>query len=160
MDTKIYRSHRAIRRYVLGRWDHPQPAKDPDEIHVVFNIDPKRDEMLDIWGIPAQMTEPMYFEDGDYLRAACGAKVRVILTTRFDTEESKACERCSQLALIWQTDAQECMNEILAEREKRRERERKKSEREQMLRDLEEYHATQERDLERKKKPSDRREAG
>lgn len=151
-NDEITNSHPAVARYVNGRYGEPELPDDYGKVHAVFYVEPGQETPL-IWRYRsvsmkrlAQIKRIEYVEGWPPLDAACGARVRVILPMAFHLGEDNLCPPCKRLAVIWAMDPDECIRQIQDRHDKRRQHDQMKS-------DLEEYHAAQERDLERKFTP-------
>jgi hypothetical protein len=123
------------RNPVTRYWDPVEPAH-PGPIHGwlysadtgppidCFREAPKNVARLRRWifGWP----ETALLTDGEFVRAACGRRVRVIYLHPFDTAKAGTCPECASMADLWQTDPQEydrrvrVRNERWAQRDARR----------------------------------------
>jgi hypothetical protein len=51
--------------------------------------------------------ETALLKDGEFVRAACGRRIRVIYLYSFDTAGVGVCSKCASMANLWQTDPDE-----------------------------------------------------
>jgi hypothetical protein len=51
--------------------------------------------------------ETALLKDGEFVRAACGRRVRVVYLYSFDTAGVGVCATCAAMADLWQTDPDE-----------------------------------------------------
>ncbi|MGH3634149.1 MAG: hypothetical protein ACRDTS_08665 [Mycobacterium sp.] len=101
---------------VTRYWDPVEPA-DPGPIHAwLYSADPGppidwfRDEPKNVARLRRWILdrpETALLEDGEFVRAACGRRVRVIYLHPFDTAEVGVCLGCASMADLWQTDPDE-----------------------------------------------------
>ena len=68
-------------------------------------------------------------EDGEFVRAACGRRLRVIYRRSFDaTTEVNVCRECVSMAGLWQTDRAEYGRQVKERHEQWAERDRRRHE--------------------------------
>jgi hypothetical protein len=97
-------------------WDQVEPA-DPGPMHAwLYSADPgppidgfrdapKNVIRLSRWVLAR--TETAVLKDREFVRAACGRRVRVIYLHPFDTAMVGVCPQCVSMAQLWQNDRDE-----------------------------------------------------
>jgi hypothetical protein len=97
-------------------WDPMEPAE-PGPMHAwlyaadpgppidCFRDVPKNVNRLRRWILARP--ETALLEDREFVRAACGRRVRVIYLHPFDTANVGACPQCVSMAQLWQDDPDE-----------------------------------------------------
>ena len=112
----------------VGKFEFPVEPADPGPIHAWLYsanpgppIDSFRDAPKDLTRLRRwilSQRETALLEDGDFVRAACGRRVRVIYLYPFNTVKVDACPECASMAKLWQTDPDEYDRQV-AERNER-----------------------------------------
>jgi len=112
---------------VTKYWDPVEPA-DPDPIHAwLYSADPGppidwfRDAPKDVARLRRYILGrpgTALLEDGGFVRAACGRRVRVIYLHPFDTAKVGVCPQCASMAVLWQTDPAEYDRQVRVRNER------------------------------------------
>ena len=116
---------------VTGYWDPVEPA-DPGPIHAwLYSADPGpaidcfRDAPKDVARVRRWILgrhETALLEDGEFVRAACGRRVRVVYLNPFDTAKTGVCPKCASMAQLWQNDPDEYDRQVKVRNERWAER--------------------------------------
>jgi hypothetical protein len=126
---KIENSRAAVRwfdRVPVDRDAIPVEPADPGTVHAyLFDPDPMFASQTLKWILKQPGTALL--EDGAE-EAACGIGVRVVYRMAFDTGDPEACERCLEMADLWQANRNEYRRRVEERHERWRDRDRRQDE--------------------------------